>query len=321
MSLAPHGKSATPRLVVFGCGYVGSTVAAAAIARGIAVTALTRNAETAQTLRAAGMEAIVADAAGTAWHDQVAPRPEYIVNCLGAGDGGIDGYRHSYVGGMTSIVRWARERGEAGTIVYTSSTSVYPQGGGVGIDESAPTWDRSESESEGENAAEPAGRSGDGERGKILVEAERRLVESGGAFRRWFVLRAAGIYGPGRHHLLDQVRAGVVAGAGDHHLNLVHRDDLAAAIWACFQAPATIRNQVFNVADDGAAPKREIAEWLAAAAGVSAPAFSGAPAGTRRVVPPDRVILNAKIKSMLGWRLRFDSFRQGYDAILGSLAT
>ena len=69
---------------------------------------------------------------------------------------------------------------------------------------------------------------------------------------------------------------------------------------------------LFNVADDGAAPKREITSWLAQQMGLPAPAFTGAPAAGRRAVTPDRVIVNARIKAVLGWRPRYPTFREGY---------
>jgi nucleoside-diphosphate-sugar epimerase len=133
---------------------------------------------------------------------------------------------------------------------------------------------------------------------------------------RWFVLRLAGIYGPGRHALLEQVRSGAVSGLGDHHLNLIHRDDIAAAVAACFGAPADIAGEIFNVADDGRARKAEVVAWLAEQLGVPLPRFTGVPAGGRRAVTPDRVIVNAKAKSMLNWRPRYPTFREGYASLL-----
>lgn len=298
MSAFPHGKFSGQRLVVFGCGYVGSAVAEAAVRAGLHVTALTRNAGQAKTLRAAGVRPIVADLASDSWHGELRDAPEFVLNCVSSGGGGLDGYRHSYLDGMRSILRWAGKIGGVGTFVYTSSTSVYPQDGGVVVDEFAPT--------------------GGGDRAEILAAAEKELISNAVACRRWFVLRLAGIYGPGRHALLEQVRAGAVAGAGDHYLNLAHRDDIAAGIWACFGAPENVASTVFNVADDGAARKREIVEWLASRLGVPAPTFTGAPSGGRRAVTPDRIIANAKLKATLGWRPNYPTFREGYAGILAT---
>lgn len=283
--------------MVFGCGYVGAEAARQAVARGARVTALTRNAAKADALRAGGVEVVVADLASDAWHGRVAGGADWVLNCVSSGGGGIEGYRQSYVAGMRSVLAWAKARGPAGTIVYTGSTSVYPQGEGVLVDETSPT-DES------------------GERPRILLEAEKLVRADDRAAARRLVLRLAGIYGPGRHHLLEQVRAGEVAGRGDYRLNLIHRDDIVAGIWAALGAAAEVTNDIFNLADDGAATKAEIAGWLAARLGVPEPRFTGEPATGRRAVTPDRVIANAKAKAVLGWRPAFPSFREGYEKIL-----
>lgn len=280
--------------MVFGAGYVGAEVARQGVARGLKVTALTRNAAKAAVLAAAGVEAVVADIASADWHARIAPDAEFVLDCVSSGGGGIEGYRRSYVDGLRSILEWGKQRA-AGALVYTSSTSVYPQDGGARVDESAPT----------------AGASGTA---AVLLEAEALAQRWPGA--RSCVLRLAGIYGPGRHYLLDALRAGesTVAGRGDFHLNLVHRDDVVDAIWAVFATPDA--RGVFNLCDDGAAPKAELVAWLAARLGRAVPVFTGEPAAGRRVVTPDRIIANDRARRVLGWRPRYPSFREGYKALL-----
>lgn len=290
------------RLVILGCGYIGVAVARLARAAGLHVDALTRNAARAADLAELGLKPVVADLATEAWHERIAPGADLVLNCVSAGSGGLDGYRRSYVEGMHSLAAWAR-RGRPDTLVYTSSTSVYPQSGGVGVDETAPT-------------------EGTSETGRILVEAESVLRGAEGVCGRWFILRLAGIYGPGRHHLLDQVRAGAaeMAGDGSHHLNLAHRDDISAAVMAAFAAPPPRRDEILNVVDDTPTPKAEVVRWLASQTGQPAPCFSDGPANARRGFrsPPDRLISNARLKAALGWRPRYPSFREGYGPILSA---
>ncbi len=284
--------------MIVGCGYVGAAVAELAISKGIEVTAITRNTGTAAALRAGGIDAVVMDVAGDDWYDAIPAAPDFLLNCLSGGGSGLDGYRHSYLRGMESVLRWAEKQGPVGTIVYTSSTSVYQQDGGVVVDETATTTESLD------------------ERPGILVAAENRLREATTACHRWFILRLAGIYGPGRHHLLDQVRGGEIAGQGGHHLNLIHRDDIVAAIWACFTARAGVKNEIFNVNDDEPVRKRDLVAWLAEELGTSLPEFTGETIVGRRAVPLDRIISNRKICRMLDWAPRFPSFRDGYSAIL-----
>ncbi len=292
-----HGK----RLVIFGCGYVGSALARAALTSGAQVEALTRNPEKAAALRAAGLaKVVVADLSSAGWHHQIAGGADLVVNCVSSG--GPDTYRQSYVGGMQSVLAWAAAGPvPVGTFVYTSSTAVYPQGGGVVVDETAPA-----------EGATP--------NGVIIRESEILLQRApAAAVRRHFILRLAGIYGPGRHHLLDQLRTGlpVLGGSGDHRLNLAHRDDIVAAILACLGAPATVNSGIFNVADSAPAFRAEVVGWLAGRLGRPVPGFDGATTARRGGAPmPDRVISNARIQRVLGWRPKFPDYRIGFENIL-----
>lgn len=302
-----NSNERSARLLIFGCGYVGTALARRARERGWRVVALTRNPARGEELRGCGVEVVAADLAESGWHDQVSRDQNYVVNCVSSGGGGLPGYWRSYVDGTRSILQWAGMELPA-TYVYTSSTSVYGQGGGETVTEESPTGGGSE-------ASEP------------LIVTEN-LVRESRAFRRAFVLRLAGIYGPGRHYLLDQLRAGATLfpGTGAHRLNLVHRDDIVSAILACLDAPASIVGGVFNVADDAPAPKAEVAAWLAERIGVPAPQFAqDLPATSRPEVSPvrgrsgpvpDRYISNARLKDVLGWAPRYPDFRAGYQAIL-----
>ena len=293
------------RLVIFGCGYVGTAIAREAQAMGLRVEALTRNPDRAAALVKLGAAAVVVDLATDTWHQRIAPGAEFVLNCVSSGGGGAAEYRRSYVGGMQSILGWAG-RSAVGTFVYTSSTSVYPQTGGMVVDETAPT-------------------EGAGANGRILLEAEALLRKAGPACGRWFILRLAGIYGPGRHHLLDQILDGAaeMAGSGEQRLNLAHRDDIAGAVWSAFMAPATSVDRIFNVADGCPGTKAEVVDWLAAQVGRAPPRFSGGPASVRRgfAEPPDRLIGNARLRAELGWRPAYVSFREGYRQILSGLAS
>lgn len=295
-----HGK----RLVIFGCGYVGSAVAHAAVIAGARVEALTRNPDKAEALRSQGLaKVVVAELSSSDWHGQLATGPDFVVNCVSSG-GGPDGYRVSYLDGMASILAWAAKgRTPVGTIIYTSSTSVYPQGGGAVVDENASA-----------DGATP--------NGKIIRESELMLEKApSAACQRWFILRLAGIYGPGRHHLLNQLREGAseLGGSGGHRLNLIHRDDIVSAVMAGLTASDVIGSQVFNVADDAPALREEVVRWLAAQLQRAVPVFDGVAGSRRGGEPmPDRIIDSGKIQRVLGWRPRFADYRAGFNEILKS---
>lgn len=290
------------RLVIFGCGYVGSAVAQVAVAAGASVEALTRNPEKASALRAVGLtKVVVAELSSSEWHGQLDGGADFVVNCVSSG-GGPEGYRQSYLMGMASILAWAAKSAmPIGTMLYTSSTSVYPQGGGAVVEESAPAV-----------GATP--------NGKIIRESEQLLENiSPTICARWFILRLAGIYGPERHHLLNQLREGATAlgGSGAHHLNLIHRDDIVAALLACLTASDTIGSQIFNVADLAPARREEVVRWLAERLQRAMPVFDGVAGSRRGGEPmPDRIISSGKIQRVLGWQPKYPDYRAGFEAIM-----
>lgn len=294
-----QGKGET--VLVLGCGYLGEAVAAEALARGSAVCALTWNGPRAQRLRAMGVEVVEEDLASDAWHAKAGFSCRYVLNCVGSGGGGLDGYRHSYLGGQQSLVRWTSQA-RPQSVVYTGSTSVYGQTGGEWVDETSAT--------EG------------GERVAVLLEAEKTLLEAGADGTRRWVLRLAGIYGPGRHSWLDRLRAGgeTMPGDGEGFLNLIHVSDIVRAVFAAWgtQGPPL---GVFNVSDGNPARRKEIARWLCERLGRAVPRFDPAsdprvPTHAERSRRPNRRVRSEKLRLTTGWQPEFPDFRAGYENLL-----
>src|SRR4051812_47254989 len=134
MSTETEGKFQGRTLVVFGCGYLGGHVARRGVQLGLRVTGLTRNTTTARELESDGIEPIVASLETDAWHSRISTPADYVLDAVSSGGGGVEGYRRSYLAGMESIQRWVKAAGAPRRFVYTSSTSVYPQGGGERVD-------------------------------------------------------------------------------------------------------------------------------------------------------------------------------------------
>ncbi|WP_221032561.1 NAD-dependent epimerase/dehydratase family protein [Actomonas aquatica] len=284
------------RALVCGPGYVGGAVVEALLGRGAEVTVLARSEATGSRWQSRGCAAVVADVAADDWHDRLTPAFDLVLFSVSSGGGGVAGYRHSYLAGMQSLSRWAQEHDSSAHLIYTGSTSVYAADGGVRVEEDA-ALELSE------------------ERAVVLSTTEEAVRAWPG---HWTVMRLAGIYGPSRHYLLDGLRAGhaTVPGRSDYHLNLAHRDDIVSAILVAWSQPSYSAGETFNVADDGAATKGDVVAHLASTLGRPVPDFTGVSAPGRRAYMPDRIISNAKLKRVLGWRPRYASFREGYAAIL-----
>jgi nucleoside-diphosphate-sugar epimerase len=290
-------------VMIFGCGYVGAALAEVLLRAGVRVGALTRNPEKALRLERLGLnEVLVENLDNAAWHQKLSGSYTAVVNCVSSAGGGLEGYRKSYIEGQQSILEWTKKNAVQ-RYVYTSSTSVYPQDGGVEVDEAADT-----------STASPTGR--------LLCESEQTLVAASDRFDAWYVLRLAGIYGPGRHYLLDMLCSGetVIPGFGDYFLNLIHCDDIVSAICRALANDDPQYSGIYNLADNFPATKAEVVNWLGEALDVPQPRFDPdqtPPRLQRRGGRmPSRKILNHKFSRTFDWVPAYPDFRAGYRQLL-----
>lgn len=180
------------RILIAGCGYVGSKLAAELAASGHVVSALTRG-----TSSVEGIENIVGDLTDPSTLELPAVDVAYFTAAPDTGD--EESYRSVYVDGATNL----RNALPAGTrVIFTSSTAVYGQDDGSVVDETSPTTP-------------------EGYRGRVLLEAEGQAD---------IVLRLGGLYGPRRARALELVRSGEGRSSPGRYLNWIHRDDASGAL-------------------------------------------------------------------------------------------
>lgn len=315
-SPTPAASSAPRSLIILGCGYLGTALAKSALAAGWRVSTLTRSAGQQNALGLASV--IVADLADDSWHTSLDPANAVIVNTVSPSTREPSGYEHSFIAGTRSIIRWlekstAAGRAPARDILFTSATSVYPHTDGRWVDEST-FLDPS--------ALSPAAsalRSGE----DLFLNLPPTLA------RRTWVLRLGGLYGPGRHYLLDALRAGqrIFPGSGDFWVNLIHHDDVLAAIRLALATPENVSGGLFNAVDDTPVLKQDLLAGLARLLGIDPatvrcdPATPSDRARRRENLhgsTPNRRVANLRLKQ-LGWSLSFPSFETGFRECLTHL--
>ena len=269
-----------PSTLIAGAGYVGEPLADALHAAGHEVTALTGSAETSSTLAArAPYPAHACDLSDAASISALTGDFDHIVHCASSGRGGADAYRRVYRDGARHLL----DRFPSARLLFTSSTSVYPQTAGETVTE--------------ESDATP-----DRETGQILRETEDIVTEAGGT-----VARLAGIYGPGRSFLTkrylqgESTIDGLTPDADGRIINQVHRADIVSAIIFLLKTPGT-----FNVCDSSPVRQRAIYESLAAHFEKPIPPVTP-PDTSRKRGWTDKAVSNAKLLS-LGWKPRYPDF-------------
>src|SRR5262245_24796675 len=161
--------------LIFGCGYLGLQVARLWLAAGDAVFAVTRSAQRAAQLAAAGIDPLLANITADA-QLQLPQEVRTVLFAIGYDRGSRQSIHEVYVGGLAGAI--GRLPKAVGKVIYISTTGVYGQVTEGEVDEDSP--------------CDPTR-----EGGKASLAAEQ-LLQSSPFGTRSIILRLAGIYGPGR---------------------------------------------------------------------------------------------------------------------------
>ena len=274
------------KVLIAGCGYVGSALGAELLADGDEVWGLRRD----PAQLPPGVSRIAADLQSPADLQQLPAKLDAVVYCVGADESTDAAYQRAYVTGLTHLLH-ALERREVQRIYFTSSTAVYAQGDGQWLTESSETAPTHFS-------------------GVRLLEAERLLQEHRVPAT---ILRCSGIYGPGRTRLIESVRQGTARGSA-RHTNRIHRDDVAGAVRHLLRAGTA--PDLLLLTDDEPAPERDVLGYVAKCLGVPEPLAAASAAPSR---PGDKRCSNARLRAT-GYSLRYPTYREGYSALLAEAA-
>lgn len=280
-----------PSVLIAGCGDVGSRLANELLPLGWVVHGLRRNI----SLLPAGVNGVAGDLFNptipATWPGTAL---DYLVYCATPTERDEAGYRAAYVEGLQRVLSWLEESGQQPKrIVFVSSSSVYGQQNGEWVDETSPT-----------DASAFSGR--------IMLEAEQVALTSGLPAS---IVRLTGIYGPGRSDLSNRVRQGYsVAIDPPLYGNRIHSDDAAGLLAYLLAADArgVALEDCYIGVDDAPAPLAEVVQWMREYLGVTQWAENSSlrRSGSKRCS-------NARAKA-LGWVPRYPTYKEGYEALLGS---
>jgi len=223
--------------LLIGCGYIGERVADLLLENGETVNAVTHSSESADKLSAVKQFPVLNADVGDmdslrALQAKLPAMPEAVLHCASSNRGGAAQYQHVFVQGCKNLV----EMFPTSHLLFTSSSSVYPQTDGSSVDETSP--------------AEP-----DSLTSALLREAEKIVLNHAGGGA---VARLAGLYGPHRSFVLKQFLQGTAAIEGNHGqgrcLNQIHREDASRAI---VHLASGRKSGIFNVVDRHPMTQRE----------------------------------------------------------------
>ncbi len=285
------------RVLIAGCGDVGTALGLALAEAGASVVGLRRDA----TRIPAALEPLAADLADPATFPAWPGEVDTVFYTAAADRSDEAAYRNAYVTGLGNVLRWIRSGGAAGSVrrlFFTSSTAVYGQEHGEWVDERSETRPRHFS-------------------GRVLLEAEE-LARSGGIPST--IVRLAGIYGPGRTRLVTGVRDGTLRchDGEPSYSNRIHRDDCAGFL-AHLALHVAAPEPLYVGVDDEPTDRCTVYHWLAARLGVPSPHEHGAGPSTETAGRGgSKRCRNERLRSS-GYTLRFPDFREGYAPLADGL--
>lgn len=278
-------------LLILGCGYVGSNLAAQSIKLGIKVKAVVRKAAAAQALSQQGIQAICADTPASLSPQWLADI-EAVVDSIPLDKNSLGQSCQTQTDWLPTLLNHIPRLRWAG---YLSSTSVYANSDGAWIDESNTNLSNSP-------------------RGSRRYVAEQAWLST---LPQAEVFRLAGIYGDQRNILgrLKQGEYQAVRWQPEHFSNRIHVDDIVAALLQAMQKPKAQR--IINLADDLPYPHADYALELAALVGAPPPTILNPQQAQEQLsaqylsfFSDNKRIANQKLHQELLPKLKYPSFRE-----------
>lgn len=284
------------RKLIIGCGYLGRRVAAAWLAEGHEIFAVTRSENRAKQLRADGVQPIVGDLAISRSLPRLPP-VESILHSVGFDRSADQSIEQVYVQGLANVLGMV-DFSRLKQFFFISSTGVYGQSDGQWVDE--------------QSACEPR-RAG----GRACLDAES-LLRAHPVGDLAVILRLAGLYGPGRIPRRKEISDGLpLSVPTEGFLNLIHVDDVVRIIQAVERSVTP--PELYLVSDGRPIQRieyyRELARLLHAPQPRFGPPLKHSPA-TDRALGSDKRICNRRMCDQLEVKLRYPSYREGLTAII-----
>ncbi len=276
------------KILIAGCGYVGTVLGQRLVTEGHEVWGLRRN-NVGSIPKP--IHPFPADLTKPQTLSHLPAKLDYLFYTAGSDNRSETAYRAAYVEGITNLLHALQQQGQRPKrLFFTSSTSVYGQSNGEWVDEESPT--------------KPSRFSG-----RFVLQGEHLLLD--GPFPAT-ILRLGGIYGPGRTQLIDKVREGKASctAGPPQYTNRIHRDDAASALHHLM----TLDNptSLYLGVDHEPTERCTVYRWLAKQLGVPEPPVvpnQASGRGTNKRCRNDRLLAS-------GYTFTYPTFREGYTSLL-----
>jgi nucleoside-diphosphate-sugar epimerase len=289
------------RILIAGCGYLGTALGHSLHASGHEVWGLKRQPrDLPSTIRS-----FAADLTDPSTLTQLPQPLDYVIYSAAATSFSEAHYQSAYYIGVRNILSSLQKLSQQPQrFLFISSTSVYDQHQGEWVDEDTP--------------AQAEGFSG------YYIRKGEELVLNNPLSA--VIVRFGGIYGPDRSRLIDSIRNGSATtnntstGGIPIYTNRIHRDDCVRVLEHLIYLPIANLKRVYIAVDNEPAPLNEVICWIASQLGISDAALQFANKKNSNIdwrLRANKRCLNTRLRDS-GFQFLYPSYREGYSALLAA---
>jgi len=273
------------KILIIGCGAIGSQLARVLSAKGHQVTGLKRNPpKTAD----GDIDYFRADITKLADLERLSTAFDIVYFIVSPDGRNESSYRDIYQTGLNNLLDKFSLADSRAQWIFVSSTSVYGQSQGEWVDE--------------KSVAEPKSVTS-----RLIRQAEQKLMDLNA---KNIIVRFSGIYGPGREYLLRMVReAPVIQRDPPYYTNRIHEQDCVGVLMfllECRLAGGEME-QCYLASDDDPAPMWDVMSWLAEQMQYQPPTVNSA--GQQSVM--NKRCNNQRLKA-LGFKFHYPCYKDDY---------
>jgi len=273
------------KILIIGCGAIGTQLAHVLSAKGHQVTGLKRNPPETDDGK---VHYFTADITSPADLIDLSTDFDTLYFILSPDGRNEESYRDIYESGLNNLLNKFSQAGSNPHWIFVSSTSVYGQSQGEWVDENSITQPT--------NATS-----------QFIRRAEQKLMEREVDN---IVIRFSGIYGPGREYLLRMaMQTPAIQQNPPYYTNRIHEQDCVGVLAFLLERRLTgiVLDQCYLASDDDPAPMWEVMSWLAEQMNCQPPTVK---------VNDNHYVMNKRCNNQrlkaLGYQFRYPCYKDGY---------
>ncbi len=273
------------KILIIGCGAIGTQLAHVLSAKGHQVTGLKRNPPKTAT---GNINYFSADITSPADLEDLPTDFDFVYFIVSPDGRNEQSYRAIYESGLNNLLNKFSQAGSHPHWIFVSSTSVYGQSQGEWVDE--------------DSVAQP-----DNATSQLIRQAEQKLMDSDPDN---IVVRFSGIYGPGREYLLRMaMQAPAIQQNPPYFTNRIHQQDCIGVLAFLLERrlAGVALEQCYLASDDDPAPMWDVMSWLAEHMNCQPPTVKS----TDNHCAMNKRCDNQRLKA-LGYQFHYPGYKDGY---------